>query len=466
MSEIEAGEYLLITAERGEHRHAVALLYTSATDNSAYRRAAQHAEHIFFNGEAYMVDSFAYGLDKPVGPVSDFHTLLMKWNAESADGKFAPLSAAEEPPASRSSVRVLLSEEPIAAIWLRLRQFQSFVLAKKLIVERTRRASVALSVAEIAAKAEGVAYCLRNAADYFVVASPSISQRVVNLYYGSLALASAEMLAAPDGPKALSEIEEHTKRGHGLFTVDGSAPGLDHLVVGILRSGFFAAWLQTLGLVVDQAPAKRPRTFDEAAKLPNTAWLSVERLFASIPELGDLFEEIFDSAPRWIVPVYDHDGNAGLKREGAIRTYVKLIDETGRLTREDVANFQGPISDISPVASPYSGRHFRVAIDHPGKATCWEALRIHHSPFRRNALILPIFGVVNEYRIICVTLLYALSIVVRYRPGIWRRVQEGDLDQMRALAEAFLAVVERVLPEQFLETITGQRVFAKQPSAF
>ena len=36
---------------------------------------------------------------------------------------------------------------------------------------------------------------------------------------------------------------------------------------------------------------------------------------------------------------------------------------------------------------------------------------------------------------------------------------------MRVLIEAFLAVVERVLPEQFLETITGQRVFAKQPGA-
>ncbi|WP_187434770.1 hypothetical protein [Bradyrhizobium cytisi] len=31
--------------------------------------------------------------------------------------------------------------------------------------------------------------------------------------------------------------------------------------------------------------------------------------------------------------------------------------------------------------------------------------------------------------------------------------------------KAFLAVVERVLPEQFLETITRQRVFAKQPGA-
>jgi len=39
-------------------------------------------------------------------------------------------------------------------------------------------------------------------------------------------------------------------------------------------------------------------------------------------------------------------------------------------------------------------------------------------------------------------MLYTLSIIVRYRPSIWRRVQEGDLDHMRVLIEAFLAVVE------------------------
>jgi hypothetical protein len=37
---------------------------------------------------------------------------------------------------------------------------------------------------------------------------------------------------------------------------------------------------------------------------------------------------------------------------------------------------------------------------------------------------------------------------------------------MRVLIEAFLAVVERVLPEQFLETVTGQAIFARQPGSF
>lgn len=48
-----------------------------------------------------------------------------------------------------------------------------------------------------------------------------------------------------------------------------------------------------------------------------------------------------------------------------------------------------------------------------------------------------------------------------YRPSIWRRVQHGDLDHLRVLVEAYPAVVERKLPEQFLEQVLGQRVFAK-----
>ena len=153
------------------------------------------------------------------------------------------------------------------------------------------------------------------------------------------------------------------------------------------------------------------------------------------------------------------------KRERPDTTYAFLVDETARLTRDDIAEFPGPITQIAEVPSEDPGRHFRVAVDSRGKRVWWDALPVHHSPFERDALIQPLFGVVGEYRAICVVLLYALSILVRYRPSIWRRVQEGDLDHFRALIEAFLAVVERVLPEQFLEKIGGQRVFAKQPGS-
>lgn len=472
--EVRHGEYLLISAERGGHRHCIALLYTSATDNAVYKTAARQAEHVFFNGEPYMVDSFAYGLDKPVGPASDFHTLLLAWNAASSEGKFASTEDSAIPAtANRPRSRVLLSEEPIEAIWLRLRQLQSVTLTKKAIQERASQEGISLAEEFIASKAEGVAYALRNATDYFQTTNArNISQRVLNLYYGTMAFAFAEMLASPLGPSKLAEIEDSTKRGHGLYTLDGMQGGLENLIVGIETPGFYPAWVKSIGIAMDTVPSrnKRPQQYQDLGKLPAWSWFTIEQLFGRIPEVSDLFNDIFESAPAWITPFYDQSANQGPSLFSAgtppTRSYVQFVDESCRLTKQDVAAFPGPISEIAEVTAEYPGRYFRAAIDHAGKSVWWEALHLHHSPFKRNALILPIFETVGEYRAICLALLYGLSIVVRYRPSIWRRVQEGDLDHMRALTEAFLAVVERVLPEEFLEQITGQQVSAKQPGSF
>ena len=469
--EKEFNDGLIVTAERGGRWHKIALIYTSATDNKVYKSLAAQVEHIFFNGQPYRIDEYAYGLDKPASSADDFHSVLVEWNKASVDGKFIPENKDAAPVETMApQSRLLLSEEPIEAIWLRLRQLQSFTLAKKLIERRAAADGVELDSSVVQSKAEGVAYALRNASDYFHSREGrNVSQRVLNLYYGSLAFAFAEMLAAPRGAETLAQIEDSTKLGHGLYTVDGPGNGLEQIVVGVF-SGFFPAWTASIGQRIDTIPQKKARRFDDLASYHEMSWLSVEALFASIPEISDLFSDIFESKPRWVTPVPDQMANAGIglfgTREPATRSYVQLVDGTCRLTKEDIALFPGPIGEIGEVASEGGGRHFRVAVDHPGKQFWFEVLKIHHSPFGRQALIQPIFGVIDEYRAICVVLLYALSIIVRYRPSIWRRVQEGDLDHMRVLIEAFLTVVERVLPEQFLEKVTAQRVLAKQPGSF
>jgi hypothetical protein len=277
------------------------------------------------------------------------------------------------------------------------------------------------------------------------------------------------MLSTPHGPKTLAEIENSTKVGHGLYTVDGACGGLEQIGVGVF-AGLFADWMATIGSPVTNIPLAKARRPEQLASLPTASWVSVENLFASIPEIADLFSDIFDGKPNWVRPVYDRAANRGISLHGGYvppsRSYIQLVDDTGRLTKEDIALFPGPISEITEVSSKSPGRHFRAAVDHPGKPVFWEALRFHRSPSVPQALIRPIFGNIDEYRAISVTLLYALSIIVRYRPSIWRRVQEGDLDQMRVLIEASLAVVERVLPEQFLEKITGQKVHAKLTGSF
>lgn len=396
--------------------------------------------------------------------------MLIAWNEAGTDGRFAPPAKEEagirgQPP----DHRLLLAEQPIEAIWLRIRQLQSVTLARKMIDGRARAAKTDLAADALDSKAEGVAYALRDAADYFQTQAQSVNQRVLNLYYGTLSFAFAEMLSSPAGPATLRKIETSTKAGHGLYTIDGTTDAIEELVVGLLATGFFPSWTSFMEMPTEALPRKKARKYDDLAGLPSESWVTLERLFARIPEVADLHREIFEGPPAWVTPVYDEEANrpasSHRKQDKPQKTYVRLVDDSGRITKETIAELPGPIGQIDEVHSDDPGRHFRVLVDHSGMKTWWEALPLHHGPFERNALLLPVFGVVGEYRAICLVLLYALSIVVRYRPSLWRRVQEGDLDHMRALIEAFLAVVERTLPEQFLETVTGQRVFAKQPGS-
>jgi hypothetical protein len=469
--EVNDGEYIIVAAARAGVSHKLAVFYTSATANDAYRRAAEQVDHIFVNGALYMVESFAYGLSRPVETIDDFGALLLKWNAATANGKFAPIeNALPSAPATRRPFKVLQSEQPIESIWLHLRQLQSVILARKLIEERSQREGRVLDADVAQSKADGVAYALRNASDYFQSSDRrNVSQRVLNLYYGSLAFAFAEILAAPAGPTNLAELEDATKQGHGLYTLEGESGGIERLIVGIISNGFFPTWMKAMGMSTAQLPGKKPRCVPDLANMVGAPYATVERLFSAIPEIADLFADIFDSAPAWIEPQADMEANFSSSASTKViknRSYIRLVDEFGRLTPNDIAELPGPISEIAEIEGSGDGRHFRVAVDHAGFPNPWGVLDLHHSPFKSSALLMPVLGNLKCYRATCVVILYALSIVVRYRPSLWRRIQEGDLDHVRVLIEAFLFVVERVLPEQFLEKILGQRVDARQPGFF
>ena len=69
----------------------------------------------------------------------------------------------------------------------------------------------------------------------------------------------------------------------------------------------------------------------------------------------------------------------------------------------------------------------------------------------------------SEFRTIAVITLYALSILVRYMPSAWRRVEGCDWDERLSLVKNALAVFERLIPEQFLESIIGERIYASLP---
>ena len=367
-------------------------------------------------------------------------------------------------------MRPLLSETPIEAIWSRLSRLKSTKLARKAVADRAAFEGIDLPEAALDGKGSGVAYAIRNAADYFALKNTgNLSQRVLNLYYGCLSFAFAEMLAASNGPAELSQVEDSTKQGHGLWLIDGPEQGFGGLAVGPLKSGFFPVWMRSMGVGPLAAVEKKPKRTADLSTAPQGSWATMEQLFARIPEVSDLFEDVFPGPPAWISPVYDFEANQRTNLfGGGLRTetsYITLVDASGRMPADALAALPDALREITRMPPESRARLYRAAVDHPGVENLWAVLDVHRSPFVTGGLILPVFGSVTHYRAVCFSVLYALSILVRYRPGLWRRVQEGDLDHMRALVEAFLTVVERILPEQFLESITGEKTSVHQPGS-
>lgn len=469
------GEYILITMERNGFCRRVALLYTSGTDNAVYKRLETEADLTLFNGPPHMVDSFTQGLSRPVSSVGDFGLKLIQWNQESVPDKVVPEDVLVEqetvPSLPGPRIRRLRSETPIDAIWSRLSRLRSTTLARKAVCERAEAEGAELDAQAALSKGDGVAYAIRNASDYFALKDVgNVSQRILNLYYGCMSFAFAEMLASPTGPSELSVIENSTKQGHGLWTFDGIDAGCGGLAVGPTQSGFYRTWIDSMRTGSLLTLDRKPKRASDLETAPPGSWATMEQMFARIPEVGDLFEDIFTGSPAWVSPSYQPTANPSFglfgSGERAKTSYVLLADDTGRMTAGDINALPGPIREIVQVPSGSRARHFQVAIDHPDSEFWFEVLDVHQSPFERSALILPLFGCVHQYRAICLAILYALSILVRYRPSLWRRVQEGDLDNMRALVEAFLATVERILPQQFLESVTGEKVSVHQPGSF
>jgi hypothetical protein len=459
------GEYLVVTAVKNGVTRRVSLLYSSATDNKFYKKLDSEVDRTFTNGELYHPEHYAYGLTKPVVPVDQFFPVLVGWNKElHPEAKRVP----RKPQSSR--VHRLTAENLLESIRARLDQFASMSLAEKLIRRRAKEESIDISDNDVRSKSAGVAFAVRNASDYFrAVPSESLNKRIVSLYYGALALAFAEMLASPKGPVDLDEIEGFTKFGHGFYTLGSDLRGFSDLGVGILATGFLPRWADFLGHNITAYPKAKPKSEDDVSKLPPNAFCTLRELLSAIPEISDLFAEVFDSEPSWIMPVADMDANRlpSFKPVALKSTYIKLVDRSGKIAQTRIERAEWPIAELSRLTDEPEGQTFRARVDHPDDQFWFQALPMHRSPFDNNGvLILPPLGDFSEYRVVAMGVLYALSILVRYMPRTWRRVEGGDLDQHLAIVKTAIGVFERILPQEFLEAITREHIVAAQPGSF
>ena len=409
------------------------------------------------------------GVKIPIESTGDFFAFLIAQNKKLEPDQTPQL---KRPPIL--AVRRITDENPLESIFSRLQQFTSISLAAKLVLRRADYEKVPLSAEVVASKAAGIAFSMRNALDYFSFGPTDLlNKKILGLYYGTMAFAFAEMLASPTGPTDLAAVEAMTKSGHGLFAISGATDSFEDLQVGVLATGFLPQWLGFLGHDLSHYPKKKAKSMAEIGASPTEMICTLRDLFSSMPEIDDLFSEVFTGAPRWIIPVYDSHSNRRSSLYGAAKevhsTYGRFIDRSGLIDVEQIRCAGWPLAEVQKVESENDsqGNVFRARVDHTGHKVWWSVLPTHSSPFgNRISLLLPTLGGMTEYRTIAAATLYALSIMVRYMPSSWRRIEGGDQDKYLALVNASLRVWERVLPQEFLQSIAGEKVVTTQPDSW
>ena len=469
VSEVDRGSFIEIGAAKGTVNVRIAVLYSSGEiSNAQYRELSERVDQIFFKGRPYRLESFTHGVSVPVEPLDDFFPFLVDLNKKVEPARSVPIVSSKAP-----TVRRLTGENPHDAVMARLKQFTSVTLAKKLVARRAEDEGYSLTREITDSKATGIAYSMRSALDYLrSTSNDKLNRRVVSLYYGTIALAQAEMLALPSGPGDLDKIEGVTKNGHGLHALPRPSGGFAEIRVGVLARGFLPVWLNYLGHDTSGFPKNRAETFAKLEKWPPELGCSLRDLFACMPEINDLFSKVFGGSPNWISVAYDSESNRGPTSFHATvkkidTSYVLFIDRSGRVAAKSLVDAGWPLAEIQQVEDhEEAGVSFRARVDHAGHDYWWGALPLHHSPFRSGGtLLFPTVGGQREYRTIAATTLYVLSIMARYMPGTWHRIEGGDEDQYLALVYEALAVWERLLPQQFLESITGEKIVTVQPGS-
>ena len=401
--EIDGHDCIEISAERGAVSTRIAVLYSSSgISYSDYGTLSRRVERIFFRGQPYMFESFAGGATVPVEPLSDFFPYLVELNKQVAPDRSPPVI-----PRRTVALRRLTAENPLEAVTARLQQFTSESLARKLVDRRAEAESMDLSPRN--GRSEVDRHRLFDAAgalDY-LVSTPreALNRRVLSLYYCTMALAQAEMLASPSGPTDLDKVEAMTRNGHGLYTLPAPDGGFADLRVGVLKSGFFPQWMEFLGHDTTRYPDKKPRKEIALKNVPPDTFCPLRQLFASMPEIDDLFAEVFDDPPAWVSVAYDDKSNSpNLMRHTAAKksgsTYGLFLDRSGKISARSLENAGWPLAEISRVDDfEGPGAAFRARVDHVGHNDWWRVLPTHSSPFRSGpTLLLPTVGGIREYR--------------------------------------------------------------------
>ena len=182
-----------------------------------------------------------------------------------------------------------------------------------------------------------------------------------------------------------------------------------------------------------------------------------------------------DYKPGFFNIAYDtlanHEGsifssNGGGYESQITGSYVALYDHSKCGHISLVEMLKGPFEQRQYKNIENDAKKYSAFIVHEKDRYWYNCINIHTSNFCNNTIIVPLPNLEDDWEIYAIMILYTLSIVVRYYPNLWRRMQVGKWDKYYPVFQQFALVAETVLPNIFYEKITGQKLYVHQAGIF
>ncbi len=381
--------------------------------------------------------------------------------------------------------QTITADDPTGTALLFLNRLTSPSLCERLLRKTADAMEKPVDSALLTRKADGVASAVDAGLGFWTAASRSLNARILSRYYALMHFSIAEQVAAPGTLSDLDTVQSSTNHGHGLTSKFDGGPALDGVHIGVVSSGFFRSYLEHLGAPLPNITLAKslknglPAGAAEAAKLE-----TLGTLLRRIPELSPILSDHFPSQDPLIIPIHYSDHNhkvqddlrAERRRNGdrnrsvAVHSdyqYVELGDRLTSVSIDRAHSLAIPHLEGLEVVEATERReaHVRGRV-RVGDGEYWhQKIPLYSSRSTRMNYIVPAFGGVSDCYAMHLALLYGLSIVVRYLPSLWRRLDRGDLDMDRALLEYYMTVLDSYGPVTAYSRITGSRLSVQNPGS-
>jgi hypothetical protein len=363
---------------------------------------------------------------------------------------------------------IFKAENGDEVVWLRLNRLKSVKLCENLLRGKLEKSPMPMITDDvIKSKAIGLSSAVESAIGYWRVSPESLNAKILSRYYFLLQMTIAEQVSSIKNTDDLKTVQRHTENGHGLGTIID--PNADFPNNYFTRSGHFYSYAKTVGIDTKKFDLeKRPRNFEDIHD--KSKIVNLLDLFRRIPELSSIIEEYIDLPPLCfnighpeLNILDDLDDMKEQIREtkqlnfkpreksSICSTYIAFYSNSKKITPEYLESLGFPMEDFALRANVDSdAKYITAKLIHPSNQRWFTCIETYRSSYSPTSIIAPLWNATNDNIVINLTLLYTLSIIVRYLPDHWYRINTGDLNHIGSLVEYYISIIDHILPLQML----------------